>query len=98
MPKNNLHIVSSHAFLLLAHYATFAFQDILFEYLTSNKATLVTKFNLPLPELPLLKKIEITDSKKGKIELPEKLSPLLSPPYLHMSHNRSRCSLQFYYP
>ena len=80
MPKNNLHIVSSHAFLLLAHYATFAFQDILFEYLTSNKAVLVTKFNLPLPELPLLKKIEITDSKKGKIETTRKITSVTQPP------------------
>ena len=80
MSKNNLHIVSSHAFLLLAHYATFAFQDILFEYLTNNKAVLVTKFNLPLPELPLLKKIEITDSKKGKIETTRKIKSFTKPP------------------
>ncbi len=79
MSKNDPHIVSSHTFLLLAHYATYAYQDILFEYLTNNKAVLVTKINLPLPELPLLKKIEITDSKNGKIETTRKITSLIQP-------------------
>lgn len=69
----------NNSFLLLAHYATFAYQDILFEYLASNKVMLVTKFNLPLPELPLLKRIEITDSKKGKITSFRKVTSLVKP-------------------
>src|SRR3989344_5604569 len=59
--------IKSHSFLLLAHYATFAYQDLLFEYLNKNKAEVVTKINLPLPELPNLKKIEITECEDGKV-------------------------------
>ncbi len=58
--------ISSHSFLLLAHYATFAYQDLLFEYLTENKAKKVTKMNFPLPELPYLKHLEITETQNGK--------------------------------
>jgi len=82
MSKNKLNVISSHTFLLLAHYATFAYQDLLFQYLTDNKALLVTKFNLPLPELPLLKKIEITDSQKGKIETTRRITSSVQPAIL----------------
>jgi len=59
--------IKSHSFLLLAHYATFAYQDLLFEYLNKNKAEVVTKINLPLPELPNLKRIEITECENGTV-------------------------------
>lgn len=74
-------IFSQKKFLLLAHYATFAYQDMLFEYLTNkNKAELVTKFNLPLPELPLLHQIEITKSKNGKVGKTRKIKSFVNPP------------------
>lgn len=58
--------ISSHSFLLLAHYATFAYQDMLYDYLVGKKAKLVTKMNFPLPELPYLKHLEITTNAKGR--------------------------------
>ncbi len=58
----------NQSFLLLAHYATFAFQDLLFDFLTNHKVPLVTKFNLPMPELPYLTHIEITLFRNGHIE------------------------------
>lgn len=56
---------SSYSFLLVSHYATFAYQDLLFDYLSKHKARHVTKINLPLPELPNLKRIEITECRQG---------------------------------
>lgn len=59
-------MITSHSFLLLAHYATFAYQDMLYEYLIDKKVKLVTKMNFPLPELPYLKHLEIVDNRQGK--------------------------------
>lgn len=59
-------VMSSHSFLLLAHYATFAYQDMLYDYLVGKKVKLVTKMNFPLPELPYLKHLEIVQNKAGK--------------------------------
>lgn len=84
--KENKHLssfgggISSHTFLLLAHYATFAYQDILYEYLTKRKAVRVTKFNLPLPELPTLKQIEITTTEKGVKKSYKKIQSFVKPP------------------
>lgn len=52
--------------LLVAHYATFAYQDLLYRYLTHNNAHLVTKINFPLPDLPILHHIELTHAAYGK--------------------------------
>lgn len=74
---------TSHSFLLLAHYATFAYQDMLFDYLTyEKKAKLVIKFNLPLPELPFLKTIEITESSYGKKGSTKKIFSFVNPPLI----------------
>ncbi|MBI3576825.1 glycosyltransferase family 4 protein [Candidatus Gottesmanbacteria bacterium] len=69
----------NQSFLLLAHYATFAFQDLLFDFLTGNKSRLVTKTNFPLPELPYFKKIEIQTSRAG-IKNNTKTFPTVSKP------------------
>ena len=69
----------NQSFLLLAHYATFAFQDLLFDFLTNHKALLVTKANFPLPELPFLKKIDIQTTEMG-INNQLKTFPTLSKP------------------
>lgn len=45
---------------MLGHYATFAEADMLFDYLLLRKAKVVTRINLPLPELPYLKRAEDT--------------------------------------
>src|SRR3990167_10500764 len=74
--------IKSHSFLLLAHYATFAYQDLLFSYLTKNKAKTVTKMNFPLPELPNLKNLEITVLQSGKKEKIIKKKSFYSPPAL----------------
>lgn len=74
-------VFSNYNFLLLAHYATFAYQDILFEYLTKKKTKLVTKINFPLPELPILKRIEITNTRLGKKGENVIVKSLSSPPY-----------------
>ena len=50
--------IKSSSFLLVANYATYGFQDLLYEYLLKQKVQLLTKINLPLPELPLLQHIE----------------------------------------
>lgn len=57
---------NDRSFLLVAHYATFAYQDLLYRYLTSRRARLVTKINFPLPDLPLLHHIELTHAVNGK--------------------------------
>lgn len=72
----------NQSFLLLAHYATFAFQDLLFDFLTDNKALTVTKANFPLPELPYLKNIEIHISSKGMIHPFKTYSTISKPPVL----------------
>jgi len=71
-----------YSFLLLAHYATFAYQDLLFEYLTKRKGKLVTKMNFPLPELPVLKHIEMTNVREGKFDKTKSLRSLSTPPFL----------------
>lgn len=53
--------------LLVAHYATFAYQDLLYEYFTKKRPTVVvTKVNLPLPDLPILRHIGLTHAVRGK--------------------------------
>lgn len=74
--------ISSKSFLLLAHYATFAYQDLLFNYLTDNKAKRVTKINFPLPELPTLQSIEITETKHGEKTTFKKIFSLYKPPLI----------------
>ncbi len=68
------------SFLLLSHYATFAFQDLLFSYLKKHTVCLATQINLPLPELPYLKHIELTDTQKGKVILTKKINSIYKPP------------------
>lgn len=58
--------MKNYSFLLLAHYATFAYQDMLYDYLVHKKAKHITKMNFPLPELPYLKHLEIVQSRAGK--------------------------------
>lgn len=65
--------------LLLSHYASYAMQDLLFEYFIKQKAILVTKINFPLLYLPFLKQIEITTSEKGKTISFKKIASLLKP-------------------
>lgn len=72
----------NQSFLLLAHYATFAFQDLLFDFLTDNKALVVTKVNFPLPELPHLKNIEIHTSRMRTKSQPKTLPTISKPPAL----------------
>lgn len=74
-------VISSRSFLLLAHYATFAYQDLLYEFLTNNNAELVTKINLPLPEQPYLKQIEITQNKGNKVIESRKVKSFYKPPF-----------------
>lgn len=73
-------LIKSNSFLLVAHYATFAYQDLLYDYLTERRAKLVTKLNFPLPELPLLKHVEIFTSYEGKKNKPAIISSFVTPP------------------
>jgi len=81
MSKTLREKISQDSFLLLAHYATFAYQDILFDYLTKRKAKLVTKINFPLPELPILKNIEITNARPEEKETKIIVKSFSSPPF-----------------
>ncbi len=72
--------IKHHSFLLVAHYATFAYQDLLYEYLTKRRAKLVTKINFPLPELPLLKQIELYQKINGQKEEFKCMRSLFAPP------------------
>ncbi len=65
--------------LLVAHYATFAYQDLLYRYLTNNKTRLVTKINFPLPDLPLLHHIELTHAANGKKLVTKNIPSLWKP-------------------
>ena len=66
--------------LLVAHYATFAYQDLLFEYFTKKRpALLVTKLNFPLPDLPLLHHIELTHGRNGKNQKARVITSLWKP-------------------
>lgn len=80
--KNPENSISKNSFLLLAHYATFAYQDLLFDYLTEKKAQRVTKMNFPLPELPYLKKLEITETKNGEKTSFKQIFTLYGQPFL----------------
>lgn len=75
----NGNLSSERKILLLSHYASYAMQDLLFEYFTKHKAILVTKINFPLLYLPFLKQIEITTSEKGKTISFKKIASLLKP-------------------
>lgn len=66
--------------LLVAHYATFAYQDLLYEYLTKKRpAALVTKINFPLPDLPILHHIELTHAANGKKLVTKNIPSLWKP-------------------
>lgn len=65
--------------LLVANYATYGFQDLLYEYLLKQKIQLLTKINLPLPELPLLQHIEVTNVYQGKEEKTKTISSVVQP-------------------
>jgi len=69
----------NHKFLLVSHYATYSMQDLLFEYLTRNKVDYITKINIPLPELPFLKDIEITHVRDGKLIKERAIKTIISP-------------------
>jgi len=71
--------LASHSFLLLAHYASFAMQDLLVEYLSKYKVKEVTMFNLPLPELPYLHHIQINTFSKGSKQASEKIRSFYKP-------------------
>lgn len=71
--------LDTHTFLLLAHYATFAYQDLLYEYLTSRGARIVTKINFPLPELPNLKRIELYENRSIQSEVKKTIPSLWYP-------------------
>lgn len=75
----NRNLSSERKILLLSHYASYAMQDLLFEYFIKQKAVLVTKINFPLLYLPFLKQIEITTSEKGATILFKKVASLLKP-------------------
>ncbi|MCL4359691.1 glycosyltransferase [Patescibacteria group bacterium] len=75
-------IFHSRSFLLVAHYATFAYQDLLYDYLTKKGARLVTKFNIPLPELLFLRQVEITRAEAGKTTGIRHYPTLKNPPFL----------------
>lgn len=67
MNKKFINTIGEKSFLLVAHYATFAYQDLLYEYLTKKRpAALVTKINFPLPDLPILHHIDLTHAANGK--------------------------------
>lgn len=69
--------------LLVAHYATFAYQDLLFEYFTKKRtAMVVTKINLPLPDLPILHHIELTHAVKGKKRITNRIPSFWKPTVL----------------
>lgn len=66
--------------LLVAHYATFAYQDLLYEYFTKKQpAAVVTKVNLPLPDLPILHRIERTHAAFGKKPVTKAIPSLWKP-------------------
>ena len=79
MTKRYEEMLSSRSFLLVAHYATYAMQDLLYEYFTKHKVSRITKINLPLPELPYLHHIEIIQSEKGKAKNIKKIPSLYKP-------------------
>lgn len=70
---------NDHSFLLVSHYATFAYQDLLYRYLTHKKARLVTKINFPLPDLPILHHIELTHATNGKRLITKNIRSLWKP-------------------
>lgn len=75
--EKNIHKLSV---LLISHYATYAMQDFLREFLGRKKAKHVKVISIPLPELPLLKQIEITKFKNGKIISSSTIPTFISPP------------------
>lgn len=82
MLKNKDKDIESKKFLLVSHYATYAMQDLLYEYLTNNKVKLVKKINFPLPELPFLKGIEIEENVKGRLLRKTYLASLVKPSFI----------------
>ncbi len=80
MSKKLEESINRTSVLLVAHYATFAYQDLLFEYFTKkHRAALVTKLNFPLPDLPLLHHIELTHGRNGKSQKARIISSLWKP-------------------
>lgn len=75
--ENTIHKLSV---LLISHYATYAMQDFLREFLGRRKAKYIKVVNIPLPELPLLKQIEISTIKNGKSISSNRVPTLISPP------------------
>ncbi len=66
--------------LLMSHYATYAMQDLLIEFLSRKKVKHVKAISIPLPELPFLKQIKITNIENGKTISSNNISTLISPP------------------
>lgn len=70
---------NNKSYLLLSHYATYAMQDLLFEYLSHKKTKFIKKINFPLPELPFLKKIEIENVVRGQRISESKIKSIYKP-------------------
>lgn len=83
MPTMNTQLKKSlkqTSVLLVAHYATFAYQDLLYEYLTKKRpAAFVTKINFPLPDLPILHHIELAHAANGKRLVTKNIPSLWKP-------------------
>lgn len=77
--KRNSNSLSPHSFLLLGHYATFAEADMMFDYIIEHGAKLVARIDLPLPELPYLKKANIAVYEKGTLKESRSIPSFLRP-------------------
>lgn len=85
--------LSPFSFLLVSHYATFAEADMLFDYLIDHDAQKITQIKLPLPELPYLKKVEVTVHENGNLKSSKTMPSLTSPIWLaYLIHS---CQLIF---
>ncbi len=71
--------IRKNSFLLLSHYATFSLQDLIFEYLIRNKSARVTKINIPLPDLPFTKSIEVEKRTRGKLKSKKNIKTIIKP-------------------
>lgn len=74
--------LSTCSFLLISHYATFAEADMLFDYLIDHDVSEITQIKLPLPELPYLKKIEVSFHQDGKLKQLDTMPSLVAPIWL----------------
>ncbi|MFH1832998.1 MAG: glycosyltransferase [Candidatus Levyibacteriota bacterium] len=69
-------------FLLVGHYATFAEEDMLFDYLSENRVKTITRINFPLPELPYMERIKITINEQGIVKESKSISSFVRPIWL----------------